>query len=132
MTCFCQVLIETLNKEFPLHFFEEPKFCNLSSNTTLIFSSFFGSKVVILNIIMQFRYYQNCKQHVHSRLAMHTMICHSASFLARNWLNKQSRKLEGLLEFQRKILRWTTFKTCNMYSFERFRSSLNGLSKVVG
>ena len=63
---------------------------------------------------------------------MHTMICYSAIFLARNLLNKESRKLEGLLEFLRKILWWTTFKTCNMYSFQRFRSSLNGLPKVVG
>ena len=37
MTCFCQVSIETLNKEFPIHFPEEPEICSLSSNTTRVF-----------------------------------------------------------------------------------------------
>ena len=33
MTYFCHVLIETLNKEFQIHFSEEPKNCNTLSNT---------------------------------------------------------------------------------------------------
>ena len=41
------------------------------------FFCFLGSKVGILNIIMltQILFYQKCKQHVHSRLAIHLMIC---------------------------------------------------------
>ena len=41
------------------------------------FLCIFGSKVGILNIIrlIQILSYQNCKQHVHSRLAIHLMIC---------------------------------------------------------
>ena len=75
----------------------------------------------------KFRYYQSCKRHIHSRLAIPSMIYYSVNFSARNWLNKQSRRLEGLLGFQRKNLRWSD----NMYSFKQFRSSLNGLLKVV-
>ena len=150
MTYFCQVLTETLNKEFSIHFSEESKICNPSSNTAPIFLWFFGSKVGILNIIMLtqilselkttwtfkashtfngllFRYYQNWKQHEHSRLAIHSMVCYSANFSARNWL----RNLEGPLGFQRKILRWTTYKIFSMCSFKQFRSNLNGLPKVV-
>ena len=49
------------------------------------FLCFFGSNVGILNIIMlmQILFYQNCKQHVHSRLAIHSMICCSANFSVR-------------------------------------------------
>ena len=36
-----QVLIETLNKEFQIHFSEETKKCNPSTNTTLTFLRFF-------------------------------------------------------------------------------------------
>ena len=46
------------------------------------FLCFFGSNVGILNIIMliQTLFYQNCKQHVHSRLAIHSKIYCSAIF----------------------------------------------------
>ena len=62
-----------------------------------------------------------------SRPAIHSMIYYSANFSARNWLNKQSRRLKGLLGFQTNVLRWAG----NMYSFKQFRSSLNVLPKVV-
>ena len=48
--------------------------CNLSLNTTLFVLCFLGSKVRILNMIMLIHIllsYQNCKQHVHSRLTLH-------------------------------------------------------------
>ena len=43
-------------------------------------------------MLIQTLSFQNCKQHAHSRLAIRLMICYSANFSARNWLNKQSRK----------------------------------------
>ena len=46
----------------------------------------------------------SCKQHVHSRLAIHSMICYSANFSARNLLNEQSQKIKCPLGFQRKML----------------------------
>ena len=76
-----------------------------------------------------------CLQHVHSRLAIHSMICCSAYFfVARNCSNKQSRRLVGTLGFQRKNLRWTSCKTRtrNTCSFKQFCSRLSGLSKVAG
>ena len=75
LTLFCQVLIEILNKEFQIHFSEKAKICNHLSNTTLIFLCYFGSKVGIWSMIMLIqRYYQNWKQHVHSRLAISNII----------------------------------------------------------
>ena len=55
----------------------------LQGNETLL--CFFDSNVGILNIIMliQILLCQNCKQHVRSRLAVHSMICCSANLSVR-------------------------------------------------
>ena len=74
-----------------LPYYQSHVFClvyqmdELSFKEMRTFLCFFGSNVGILNIIMliQILFYQNCKQHVHSRLVIHSMICFSANLLVR-------------------------------------------------
>ena len=125
------MLIETLNNiKNRRYTFVKTKICNPSPNSILIFLwCFFGSKVEIWNMIMLIQILSELETTVHLRLSIHSMICHSANFSVRNWLNEQSRKIKfrrKILGFQRKILRKTTCKTSNIFSFKQFGSTLKG------